>query len=268
MDGWAPSIPAGESFELGTAEYTNTEKIGIKELGSVGFVLVAGGLGERLGYNGAKIGLPTESTTGSKYIQYYCEYIRAVESKSGTKKRLPLCIMVSKDTKAKTAELLSENKCFGLKARQITLITQGDGVPALANNDAKIVLDENDACKIETKPHGHGDIHSLLYKNGVTRKWEANYGVKWIVMFQDTNGLAFHTLPLMLGVSEKRGFIMNSLAVPRKANQAIGGIAKLKNSETGEERYVLALFSRSATQPMQCTEEQQIHHITSEDSFR
>ena len=44
---------------------------------------------------------------------------------------------------------------------------------------------------------------------------------------QDTNGLAFHTLPLMLGVSKELGLVMNSLAVPRKAKQAIGGIAKL-----------------------------------------
>jgi UDP-N-acetylglucosamine pyrophosphorylase len=29
----------------------------MKELGSVGFVLVAGGLGERLGYEGAKVSL-------------------------------------------------------------------------------------------------------------------------------------------------------------------------------------------------------------------
>jgi UDP-sugar pyrophosphorylase len=40
----------------------------------------------------------------------------------------------------------------------------------------------------------------------------------------------------MLGVSETNGFIMNSLAIPRKAKQAIGGIAKLVHAETGAER--------------------------------
>ena len=55
MDGWKPSIPSGASFELGTTEYTKMEKKGLKELGKVGFVLVAGGLGERLGYSGAKV---------------------------------------------------------------------------------------------------------------------------------------------------------------------------------------------------------------------
>lgn len=55
LDGWSPSVPQGESFELGTDKYHNTENIGMKLLSKVGFVLVAGGLGERLGHNGAKV---------------------------------------------------------------------------------------------------------------------------------------------------------------------------------------------------------------------
>ncbi len=55
MDGWKPSIPSGDAFDIGTPEYTKMEKKGLKELGKVGFVLVAGGLGERLGYTGAKV---------------------------------------------------------------------------------------------------------------------------------------------------------------------------------------------------------------------
>ena len=55
LDGWSPSIPDGQAFELGTDEYKSTEKLGLSQLGKVGFVLVAGGLGERLGYNGTKV---------------------------------------------------------------------------------------------------------------------------------------------------------------------------------------------------------------------
>lgn len=107
------------------------------------------------------------------------------------------------------------------------------GVPALADSDARLVKKDG---KLVMKPHGHGDIHALLYKDGITKKWEKELGIKYMVLFQDTNGLAFHSLPLMLGVSEKNGFIMNSLTIPRKAKQAVGGIAKLVNSETGAER--------------------------------
>lgn len=55
LEEWTPSIPVGELFELGTENYKETEAVGLKELGSVGFVLVAGGLGERLGYSGIKV---------------------------------------------------------------------------------------------------------------------------------------------------------------------------------------------------------------------
>lgn len=55
LKGWKPSVPSGMSFEIGTPEYSKMEELGRYELGSVGFVLVAGGLGERLGYSGIKV---------------------------------------------------------------------------------------------------------------------------------------------------------------------------------------------------------------------
>lgn len=39
------------------------------------FVLVAGGLGERLGYSGIKVSLPVELSTGACYLQLYASYI-------------------------------------------------------------------------------------------------------------------------------------------------------------------------------------------------
>lgn len=235
LEGWKPNVPTGQAFEIGTKDYNTVEALGVQELGSVGFVLVAGGLGERLGYSDIKIGLPTEMATETKYIQYYIEYILALQRKyaaQGTK--LPLCIMTSGDTNDKTVQLLQANNYFGMEKSQITLVQQGQGVPALTDNDATIAMDG--PCAVSTKPHGHGDVHSLLYSHGVAKKWVKN-GIGWIAFFQDTNGLAFHTLPLALGVSKKFDLVMNSLTVPRKAKQAIGGIAKLVNDK-GEERTI------------------------------
>jgi UDP-sugar pyrophosphorylase len=143
--------------------------------------------------------------------------------------------MTSGDTNARTIDLLEKNSYFGLKKSQVTIVQQGEGVPALQDNDASIALDPDDPLRILTKPHGHGDIHELLFRHGVAKKWKEE-GLKWLILFQDTNGLAFHTLPLMLGVSKKLNLVMNSLAVPRKAKQAIGGIAKLTNSKSCESR--------------------------------
>lgn len=171
-------------------------------------------------------------------MQFYIEYIIAIQQKYAKEGfDIPLCIMTSNDTNARTVRLLERNNYFGLKSSQVSIVQQGQGVAALANNEGTLAKDPDDEYKVLTKPHGHGDIHSLLHRHGVAAKW-LSYGVKYMVMFQDTNGLAFHTLPLMLGVSEQLGLIMNSLAVPRKAKQAIGGIAKLTHKKTGAERTI------------------------------
>lgn len=48
------------------------EQLGLNELDKVGFVLIAGGLGERLGYSGIKIGLPVCTVEEDySYIKYY-----------------------------------------------------------------------------------------------------------------------------------------------------------------------------------------------------
>lgn len=48
---------------------------------------------------------------------------------------------------------------------------------------------------------------------------------------KDTNGLALHTLAPVLGVSTSMDLEVNSMAVPRKAKQAVGGIAKLTRDD-------------------------------------
>eukprot|EP00804_Cyclotella_cryptica_P021876 CCRYP_000840-RA/>CCRYP_000840-RA protein AED:0.23 eAED:0.23 QI:1638/1/1/1/1/1/3/361/525 len=138
--------------------------------------------------------------------------------------------MTSGDTNDKTVDLLSKNNYFGMSKHQITIVQQGKGVPALFDNDAHIALDPDDVYDIQMKPHGHGDIHALFHSHGVAKSWLAS-GTKWTVFFQDTNGLAFHTLALSLGVSSKLGLIMNSITCPRKAKQAIGAITKLTKGD-------------------------------------
>ncbi len=182
-----------------------------------------------------QLGLPTEMATETVYLKYYIETILAIQKRyAGPGVKLPLCIMVSNDTNAGTIKLLEDNNFFGMDRDQVTIVQQGDGVPALEDNNATIAMDAKDPCKIQAKPHGHGDIHALLHRHKVALNW-CKKGMEWVIFFQDTNGLAFHTLPLALGVSNSRNLVMNSIAVPRKGKQAVGGIACLTNDD-GEER--------------------------------
>merc|ERR1719242_2849858 len=105
-------------------------------------------------------------------------------------------------------------------------------VPALEDNDAHFARDGLFA--IQTKPHGHGDVHSLMYSKGVAQRWLEAYGTKWTLFFQDTNAPVFRSYISALGVAKKFNFAMNTITIPRLPGQAVGGIALLKH-EDGRE---------------------------------
>ncbi|GER49140.1 UDP-sugar pyrophosphorylase, partial [Striga asiatica] len=234
-DGFTPSVPSGEALTFGDENFIKYENAGVREARKAAFVLVAGGLGERLGYNGIKVALPVESTSGTCFLQHYIESILALQETSCRlapgegPTEIPLAIMTSDDTHNRTIQLLESNAYFGMKPSQIKLLKQ-EKVACLDDNDARLAVDPKNKYRIQTKPHGHGDVHSLLYSSGLLKEWLA-VGRKWVLFFQDTNGLLFKAIPSALGVSVIKEYHVNSLAVPRKAKEAIGGITRLTHQD-------------------------------------
>lgn len=222
LDGWIPSVPPGIVLEPLSDQFLEFEQKGLSELGHCGFVLVAGGLGERLGFNGIKLALPCDTVTHMSYIEYYCKYILAIQERFSSIE-LPLAIMVSDDTHQKTIDHLEFHCFFGMKPTQITILKQ-EKVPALMDNECRISM--LSPYSMDTKPHGHGDVHMLMHSSGTVDKWY-DLGIKWLYFFQDTNGLAFLSLPCQLGVSEVQDYDVNSMAVPRFPKQSLGAITKL-----------------------------------------
>ena len=227
FQGLEASVPEGELLTFGSPEFDKMEQEGLKAaMKGVGFVLVAGGLGERLGYQGIKLELPVEGATGQSFLGLYVDYVRALSKRVG--RTLPLCIMTSDDTDAKTRTLLEAYTDV-----DVTIIKQ-EKVAALSDADAAIAMD--DQWTVSTKPHGHGDVHSLLKSTGIAEKW-AHQDIAHLFFFQDTNALVLHSVLPSLGVSASRGFSMNSVCVPRRAGEAAGAIAKLvpKSSSEGQD---------------------------------
>lgn len=52
FDGFTPSNPEGERLDFGSGAFLKLEEGGLAAAAHAAFVLVAGGLGERLGYKG------------------------------------------------------------------------------------------------------------------------------------------------------------------------------------------------------------------------
>ena len=217
-------------IDIGSEEFYELEKLGFEQLKDTVFVLVAGGLGERLGYTGIKIGLQNELVTLRTYMEVYTDFIKAYEDRIRKNREMPkdwfipFCIMTSGDTHDKTLSLLKSHSNFGMKPEQITIVKQSK-LPALVDNDCHLAM-QKDKLLLETKPHGHGDIHYLLFQSGKVKKW-VKQGKRYMVQFMDTNVLAFNCVPASIGSSVKNGFDINSIVVPRRAKDVIGIIAKL-----------------------------------------
>lgn len=105
--------------------------------------MIAGGLGERLGYSGIKIDLPVCTIEEDySYLKYYIQYIHAIrtraldyldESVNKDEFYVPLAIMVSDDTESRTIDLLESHNYFGMKKEHIDIMKQ-ENVPALIDN--------------------------------------------------------------------------------------------------------------------------------------
>ena len=212
FDKYKPEVPTGIFLKPHEAEFAEYEDLGLKELPKIGFVLIAGGLGERLGYSGIKIDLPVCTVEQDYcYLKYYANYAHAcrqralqfLDAKDHASFYVPFCIMVSDDTHDRTIALLEKNDYFGLGKDKVDIVKQ-ENVPALIDNGARIAVDK-EKMKVITKPHGHGDIHNLLYDSGVAKKWR-DMGKEWMIFIQDTNALALKAVPSIIGVSKKNNW--------------------------------------------------------------
>jgi UDP-sugar pyrophosphorylase len=240
FEDYTASVPEGESLtyedqqEDSTATegmtFLEAEDVGLSGIANVAFVLVAGGLGERLGFNGIKLSLETNLLTEKCYLEQYCKFIQAMHRMAQLKIHhttppIPLVIMTSGDTDAMTRQLLKDNNDFGMEPGQIKIVCQ-DKVPALKDSNAGLSL--KGKWEVETKPHGHGDVHHLLHKHGLVKQW-LKEGRKHVIFLQDTNALVINAVLPALGVSIHKGFHMNSICIPRLPEEAAGAITRLEH---------------------------------------
>lgn len=245
FEGFSPSVPSGDDLTLRGERFEEMSQNGLKVANKTSFVIVAGGVGDRLGYKGIKVGIPLDLVSMKVYLQNYIETILSLQEKSnrlnGESRTIPLTIMTSNDTHDMTVQLLRENNYFGMNGltinptkeqveqgniNQIIILKQG-AVPAVANNDAQFVVDQTNPYRLQEKPHGHGDIHMLISQSGLAELWNRQ-GIQLTVFFQDTNGQVFNAIVPALGNSIQRNFDLNFLTVPRGAGEAAGAIVRMK----------------------------------------
>ncbi|HMB01405.1 MAG TPA: UTP--glucose-1-phosphate uridylyltransferase [Spirochaetota bacterium] len=225
--GYIPTDPQTYNLKEFNSSYQEYEAIGLKNCSAMGVVLVAGGLGERLGYQGLKIDIPVEILENTTYMELYCSFIKALQNRCGHNCRIPFIIMTSDDTNEATVKLLKDSNYYGLVKEQFIILKQ-EPVPALADNEANLALKAK--YELALKPHGHGDIHMLMHKHNIAGKLAAQ-NINHLLFIQDTNAQALKAALTACGVSVKHNLTFNSIAVPRIPGEAAGALACLQKKD-------------------------------------
>ena len=178
-------------IEAKREEYTTTGLEAIRA-GKVGAVLLAGGMGTRLGSDAPKgvynIGLTKEVFIFQRLIENLLEVVNQAGA------WIPLYVMTSDKNHETTAAFFKEKEYFGYNADYVTFFMQ-DMAPA-SDYDGKVYMEAKH--KISTSPNGNGGWFLSMMKWGVVDKIR-EAGVEWLNVFAVDNVLQRIADPCFVG---------------------------------------------------------------------
>ena len=215
-------IRPAKVVELDTASRARAAARGEEELraGRVGVVLVAGGQGSRLGFEGPKGAYPIGPVTDVVIFYFHARKVLALSRRFNVS--IPLYIMVSDTNHAATRACFEEHKWFGLKPADVFFFEQGMW-PAL-EADGKIILDAPG--HIFQSPDGHGGTLSALIASGALADMEKR-GLKTLFYFQVDNPLVEIADPAFLGVHlNEQADISLKVCAKRDPQEGVGVVVE------------------------------------------
>ena len=208
--------------ELKGAALKKATAAGEKELkaGHVGVLLVAGGQGSRLGYDGPKGAYPIGPVTGVSLFYFHARKVLALSVKYAV--RVPFYIMTSMGNYDATVAHFEENDYFGLDPQDVIFFRQGMW-PGMTG-DGKIILDAPG--HIFMSPDGHGGMISALKANGCFADMKKR-GVKSLFFFQVDNPMVEVADPAFIGLHtlEKSEYSLK-LTAKREPTEGLGMVVK------------------------------------------
>ena len=199
-------------------------KVGIEAIkaGKVGAVLLAGGMGTRLGSDDPKgmynIGLTKDVYIFQRLIENLMDVVKMAES------WVPLYVMTSDKNHKATTTFLKEHDYFGYNSDYITFFMQ-EMAPA-SDYEGKVYMEEKG--KISTSPNGNGGWYSSMYKWGVAQKAMAD-GVEWLNVFSVDNVLQRIADPCFVGAVIDKGCACGSKVVRKCAPDEKVGVMCLED---------------------------------------
>lgn len=151
--------------------------------GKVGCLLIAGGLGTRLGCNGPKGVIPVTPIKHKSLFQLFAEKTLAAGKQAG--QTLHMAIMTSPQNDVETRSFFQNHSNFGLNPNQLHFFSQGT-LPFLDEN--KNLFLENDS-QIAHGPDGNGSSLYHFVQSDLWKQWKA-HGIEYVTFILVDNALA------------------------------------------------------------------------------
>ena len=181
--------------------------------GEVGVILVAGGSGTRLGYEGPKGTFPIGPVSSASLFQIHAEKIVALAARHG--RTIPLYIMTSPENHEATIAFFESHGRFGLE--HVRFFTQGQ-MPAVDRATGKVLLASKD--RVALSPDGHGGTLAALAAPG-----RAGCPVAWTKCASEACGRSstFRWTILWFGLPNRRSSACTARPTPRCRSRSSSG---------------------------------------------
>lgn len=224
-------MPRGEIEPLGaltlpeiTQNRERFETAGLEAIrqGKIGAVLLAGGMGTRLGFDKPK-GMFNIGESRPLYIfECLINNLMEVVDKAGT--FVPLFIMTSEKNDEDTREFFEEMKYFGYNPEYVHFFVQAMA-PAVDEN-GKILLEEKS--RIATSPNGNGGWFASMVRAGLLGTLQRE-GIEWLNVFAVDNVLQRIADPCFVGATLRSGCDCGSKVIAKADPEERVGVLCLED---------------------------------------
>src|SRR5208337_540798 len=194
--------------------------------GEVALIVVAGGAGTRLGFEGPKGTFPIGPVSQASLFQIHAEKIVALGRRHG--RTLPLYVMTSPENHAATIAFFEANQRFGLD--HVRFFTQGQ-MPAVDRVTGKVLLAAKD--RVALSPDGHGGTLAALAAPGADGTLSCldemrTRGIRTLFYFQVDNPLVQIADPVFLGLHRQAEAEMSFKVIERLTpEEKLGVVVKV-----------------------------------------
>ena len=179
-----PAVTLADLEEGDTIELARKAGEDALRRGEVGFILVAGGQGTRLGFELPKGMYPIGPLSGRTLFQMMMDLVKARSEHYGAD--IPVYLMTSPATDADTQRHVAEEKSFGLADDQLKIFCQGT-MPAVDDQSGQCLLKSKS--ELFLSPDGHGGLLKAFVESGCLKDTE-DRGIKYLFYCQVDNPLA------------------------------------------------------------------------------